>query len=261
MSSRELPRRLLVVTCLIGVGLVAVDLARAEIYRYEDEQGRIHLTDSSDKIPLRYQGRAQEISGRISRNDSLNVVPGMNQPPLVAGEEGARPVPQSAKPFTFQSIPSAMPGASKFQFQIGDPIVSGPASWLLGLLFGGLVFVLNALVLRLACRLCGEDQPSIARACAIFVLQAIANLGATVVMLLVTMLIGGMGFMQSSLASLLYLGVALLVNGRVLASMIGLELKRGVLVVVVHTVLSVLFFIVPAVVIGMATAVLSVGTG
>jgi hypothetical protein len=63
--------------CLLAVSLAAAPLAAAagEIYRWTDENGKLHFTQDPERIPPRYRYQSQSPSG------NLNVVPDSAETP------------------------------------------------------------------------------------------------------------------------------------------------------------------------------------
>lgn len=63
----------LVVVCCWGV-MVQTALVQAKIYKWKDEQGQVHFTDSLSKIPLQYrQGRGLETLKEVPANSGFGV--------------------------------------------------------------------------------------------------------------------------------------------------------------------------------------------
>ena len=82
--------------------------ARGEIYRWTDEQGRLHFTQSLDKVPPRYRAQAREGAARAPSRD-IQVVTG----------NAAAPAPR----------PAPRPRASAPTSQRRSSRVSWPLRW------------------------------------------------------------------------------------------------------------------------------------
>ena len=57
-----LSTRILGFACVIAITVTGVTLARAELYRYVDENGRAHYTNDPRSVPPRYRKRTREMS-------------------------------------------------------------------------------------------------------------------------------------------------------------------------------------------------------
>ena len=53
---------------MIAITVTGVTLARAELYRYVDENGRAHYTNDRKSVPPRYRKRTREMSENLWEN-------------------------------------------------------------------------------------------------------------------------------------------------------------------------------------------------
>src|SRR5215475_364781 len=85
---------------LIWLIWVSVSPALAEIYRWTDDAGKVHLTDNPDTIPPAYRARARSSGASPSATDatpSINVQPSPPQPlPTERTPTSQAPVPAAA---------------------------------------------------------------------------------------------------------------------------------------------------------------------
>lgn len=251
-----------VAIAIVGLACLAAVGSGAEIYRYVDEHGRTHLTGSSDAIPSRYRAQAVEISGEVSRNDSVNVIPEMHRRP--PGEEDA-PV-ASFEPTratrTLEPEPGAAPAPQSLLPEQLEKIRGlGPAIFGVFALLGVVGLALSGLILCLTCRLMGEEVPSLGRAMLVLIAQTFANLGMGLVGGFVAVLLGGVASVQTASSGLLSIAMSLAVSAKVAGSMLDLSFTRGLVVILVHGVLCVVVFVIPAIVIAVLAGALSLPTG
>lgn len=140
--------------------------AAAEMYRYVDDEGRSHFTDSFYEVPARYREQLREISGDLEADDRLNVIEGLH--PRTA-QEDEEPEPASG----FAGV-NGVQDLENLDFgQMGLAMLMGAA-----LVFAVVMVMslfLSALLLRWACRLADVEEPGLLKAMGVCLLQAIGS--------------------------------------------------------------------------------------
>jgi hypothetical protein len=220
--------------CVLLVGL-GPGVAEARIYRYVDRDGASHFTDSLQQVPLEYRSQVRDISPEMEQMDGFRVVGGANG--TAAGDKSA---------------PAASPGDAgdlAGDLAAGEEVVSGLLESfgfgviLLGLLAIPVLYVVSALVFKLACRLAGEDPPGLGRACGILLAQGLAGGAASGIVSGIAMVMGldesasiGVSLAVTASASL----VSWLVNAAILSSMMSYDFLKSMWIGVLHTLLSIL---------------------
>lgn len=152
--------------------------AADEIYRYTDELGQTHLTDSYYEVPEQYRDQIEDVSGEVEQGGSrLSVVPGFGSPPAKPGaEKGAKGKAKGGKETGF---------AAELEegFAQGFSAATGKAPSALSpglLLFLILLVFLTALAigaafLKTACNIVGERPLLLGHAMLIVLIQGIAG--------------------------------------------------------------------------------------
>jgi hypothetical protein len=185
--SRRFPA--LAVLCALALAPLA---ASAEIYRWTDEQGHERFSDRIEAVPERFR---RDVTGELgtAREPAPDPAPIATLP---AQEPPSAPAPEAPPAPTAQ-----LPDWSQQLLGLGLAVAFVAA--LLGL---GLWLVLLAFVLRVACRLVGEEVPGFGRALAVAAVQIVVGI-------VVGALLGGValaGVLDP--ASLAFQGVQILVT-------------------------------------------------
>ena len=158
----------LLLTALLLLCAVPASRGHAqEIYRYTDESGQTHFTDSYATVPERYRDQVRRADLELDLGGRVAIVPGLNgEPPAEAAGTAA---------------------ASKEAPALGVSGLwdNGLALWgglgiVLGLVFGLLVVVplmlaIGSLILKLACRLGGQPDVSFAKGMGVALLMFLLN--------------------------------------------------------------------------------------
>jgi hypothetical protein len=163
---------------LASLVLVAASAAADEIYRYTDDHGQTHFTDSYYDVPEQYRDQVQDISGDVDESGGrVSVVPGFGAPPAQPGAEKAKGKgKRGAKDAGF---------AAEFQegFAQGFAAATGKAPSALspGLLIFLILLVfltvlaIGAAFLKTACNIVGERPLLLGHAMLIVLIQGIAG--------------------------------------------------------------------------------------
>jgi Domain of unknown function (DUF4124) len=153
--------------------------AEAEIYTWVDEAGVSHFSDRLEDVPA---GRRRPLD--LARGESAERVPSAPEG-LRAADRRVEDVEPANLPVELQNlVPSAPPAgraalpAALGAFSAGVIALVALGSVLLGVALG-------AVLLKLACRLCGEESPGFGRACGIVLVQGLAGLAVGVATVLV----------------------------------------------------------------------------
>ena len=222
----------------LTIGLLAPS-AKAAIYKYTDDYGVTHYSDSYGSVPEAYRDQVRDVAPEMENMTGFNVVEGLN---------GGGAAGQSSDP--------AMPMASGF-----------PSGEMLGAILGGLgigvilillvaipiVLAVGGLILQLACRLAGADSPGLGRAVAILVVQGLAGAAVGAVSSGFVMALGVDE--DPTLGASLGIGgasfiLSWLVNAAVLTGMMDCDFPRALWVCVVHTLLIFVLVLVPVLLVG-----------
>lgn len=208
--------RLGVVAALV---LLLAAPAAAKVYRWVDDGGTPHFSDRAEDVPPRYRYQLEESfeGGPDAGASRFVVVPGLNR----ELPEDGQPVQQmDGAAFEAEAMAALAdlegggPGLPDFRevLSAGGPTVAG---FVLVLLVALAVFVAIAVfILRLACRICGEEPPAFGKGAGIVVAQSLASFA---VGLLIGIFLGGSGSLQVQSASF---GVGLLVQAGVLRGLL-----------------------------------------
>jgi hypothetical protein len=220
--------------------------AGAEVYRYVDDKGVPHYSDSVESIPDRYRDQVADISAELEARPGIHVIPGMDGPADGAAEEAG----------TGSEAGSGL--AESFSFDVGDEQGMGAAAEQLWAPFGvplilGILLLIpislliSALILMLACKLAAPDTPGLGRAVAIVFVQGLVGTAVNGAMLGVALAVGvtddgSAGSLVFDLVSGL---AALAAYAGVLSAMSELGFGRALWVVVVYLILAVVVVAVP----------------
>ena len=184
-------------------------------------------------IPDEYRNQVRDITDEMAQMDGVRVIPGV---------EGEKPRPPDESEQTDPIF-----DLSGLDFEGGD-VASGLIESLgfgivlLFLLAIPVIWVVSALIFKLACRMAGEDPPGIGRACGILLAQGLCGsaVGAAV---------GGMGAVLGVDASVSIAGsvavggastiLSWMANAGILVSMMGYGFVKCLWVGVLHTLLVV----------------------
>ena len=192
-----------------------------------------HFTDSVSSIPNEYRNQVRDITDEMAQMDGFRVIGGTEGggPNTSGASEQTEPV-FDLSGFDFEGVE----GASNLVQSLGFGIL------LLFLLAIPVLWVMSALVFKLACRMAGEDPPGIGRACGILLAQGLCGsaVGAAVGGLGALMGVDGSGSLAGSVA----VGGASMIlpwmaNAGILVSMMGYGFGKCLWVGVLHTLLVV----------------------
>ncbi len=95
---------ILMILALLGMMVCAPDAVLAKIYKYKDDQGKIHFTDDPNNIPLKYrkENSLKRFRGVVDPGSPPSVAPGTPGQAGTGGDGGAAPGSQEDQPFTKQ---------------------------------------------------------------------------------------------------------------------------------------------------------------
>jgi hypothetical protein len=208
---------------LASVVLVAASAAADEIYRYTDEDGQTHFTDSYYDVPEQYRDQVKDIGGDVEEGSGrLSVVPGFGSPPVQPGADKAAKGKgkREGKDKGF---------AAEFQegFAQGFTAATGKAPSALSpglLLFMILLVFLTALAigaafLKTACNIVGERPLLLGHAMLIVLIQGIAGALASGALNLTLSIAGQPGPTLLGISLVAGLGTSIGVNAAVLKGM------------------------------------------
>jgi hypothetical protein len=157
------------------VVLVAASALADEVYRYTDEHGRTHWTDSYYEVPERYRDQLEQV-GEAEGRGRVSVVPGFMAPPEPKGKDG------KGKPGAKKEQPGFASGfEAAFSRHFESATGRAPSSLGAGLLiFMILVAIAVALAigagfLKTACNIAGERPLALGHAMLIVLIQGIAG--------------------------------------------------------------------------------------
>jgi hypothetical protein len=215
---------------------LAASTADATVYKYVDRNGVSHYTDSISSIPAQYRDQVEDITDDLARMDGFRVVPGVagEKPPAAAAQEDEG-LGVDAPDFDLGDLPGGE-GAAGILESLGFGVI------LLVLLAIPVLWVVSALVFKLACRFAGEEPPGLGRACGILFAQGLCSsaVGAGV---------SGLG-MAMGVQESASIGAALAVSGAstllswmagaaILVSMMGYGFLKSMWIGFLHTLLVV----------------------
>jgi hypothetical protein len=224
-------------TALLVVGLaLLVPPAQAGIYKYVDRDGVSHYTDSMSQVPFEYRGQVRDISPDMEDMTNFRIVEGLND-----DSPGAKQGDEFSADFDtdFEAGDIDLGGfESDMVSSVLDTLGFGVI--LLFLLAIPVLYVVSALVFKLACRIAGEDPPGLGRACGILLAQGLAGSAAGAAVSGVGMALGvdqeasiGAAVAVTGSSSL----ISWLVNAAILQSMMSYSFVRSMWIGVLHTLL------------------------
>lgn len=203
----------LVATVLLGLCAQAVE---AKVYKYVDRTGELHYTDSIGQVPAEYRNQIEDITDDLARMDGFRVIEpagGAAPPPADDGDTGME-MPDFGFGDTSDLDTDGGEAVAGIMESLGFGVI------LLAILAIPVLWIVSGLVLKLACRISGEDPPGLGRACGILFAQGLVGSAVAAAVAGVGM---AMGIDESAgLAS------SLAVSGA--SSMLGWMANAGVLV-------------------------------
>jgi len=219
------------------VVLLSAAEAGASIYKYVDRSGVTHYTDSLSQVPGEYRNQVEDITGEVD-GMGFNVVEGIDGAAPKDGKAG------EGEGVDLELPEGSLPGgeaASQLLDNFGFGIV------LLILLAIPALYVVSALILKLACRLGGEEPPGLGRACLVLFVQGVAGTAVGAAFGGIGMLIGieEAGVAVSAGLSVVSALCSWLANAAVLSSMLSCAFVRALWIGVIHTVLVLVIVAVP----------------
>jgi hypothetical protein len=162
--------------------LSVTSTADAEIYKYVDDSGRTHYTDSFYEVPEQYRDQIRDIRTDLDSDNRLSVIEGLNASPDT--EAGAA---HSEAPEGFMAQMQQALEAAQAQAQAGNSGAPTPADlknlgggMLIAVIVGMLLMLpvmaaIAALFLKMACSLSGEEPIGFGKAMLVALMQAIAG--------------------------------------------------------------------------------------
>lgn len=220
----------------LGLGALAAALAPAAlatVYKYVDRNGVSHYSDSVSSIPAEYRHQVKDITDALARMDGFRVVQGVDgeAPPPAQDEEAGMEMPDfdlGGLDFGGENV------ATDLIESLGFGII------LLGLLALPVLWVVSGLVLKLSCRIAGEEPPGLGRACGILFAQGLCGSA-------VSAAVGGVGMVMgidetASIASSIAVSgastlLSWLANAGLLAAMMGYAFVKSMWIGFLHTLL------------------------
>jgi hypothetical protein len=168
MTILQRPRRL---AWLFGgiLALLLATAAHATVYKYVDRSGVSHYTDSVSMIPAEYRNQVKDITEDLRNADGFRVIPGPEAGS--AGDAGAEEEEfGDSADFDLSAFDlGGEDAAADILETLGFGVI------LLGLLAIPVLWVISGLILKLSCRLAGEDPPGLGRACGILFAQGLCG--------------------------------------------------------------------------------------
>jgi hypothetical protein len=235
-TARRTLRGKLLGLCVAGLLGIVAGVAEATIYKYVDRNGVGHYTDSISSIPAEYRDQVEDITDDLARMDGFRVVPGVGGETPPGAQQGDEGLDAEAPDFDLGGFDLA--GGEGAAAGILESLGFGVI--LLALLAVPLLWVLSALVFKLACRIAGEEPPGLGRACGILLAQGLCSsaVGAAV---------GGLGMVMGIEESASIVG-GLAVSGAstvlswmagagILVSMMGYAFLKSMWIGFLHTTL------------------------
>lgn len=230
-SRNACSRRVLVALVALAAGFAA-STADAAIYKYVDRSGVSHYSDSLSSVPEEYRDRVRDITAEMGDKPNVQIVPGQ-------GAEAPAADPDEGSPLEAVDLGAANLGESGGM--IRNLLESaGFGVLLLVLLAIPVLFVVSALIFKLACRLAGEDPPGLGRACVVLFVQSLAGSAVGAAVSGVSMVLGleqsaglGLSLAMGGLSSLL----SWLASAGVLTAMLGYAFLRSMWICVLNTLL------------------------
>jgi hypothetical protein len=237
---------------LVAVLGLTASPAVGEVYRYVDDNGVPHFSDSVGSIPSRYRSQVVDISEELEVKPGINVIPGLDQ--SATGSEGGTDAGLE---------PDGGGGLAKsFDFGVGDEKAMAAVAeqmWsrfgallLLGLLlFIPIALLIGAFILTLACKLAASETLGLGRACAVVFVQGLVGTAVNAVVAGAAL---GLGLFASGEGAAVGLNVVSLLAllaayAGVLSSMTGLAFARALWVTIVCWILSLVMVGIPVVIV------------
>jgi hypothetical protein len=224
--------------------------AVGEVYRYVDDNGVPHFSDSVGSIPSRYRSQVVDISEELKAEPGINVIPGLDQ--SVTGGKDGTGSNAGLQPDATAEL------AKSFDFGAGDQQAMAAVAEQMWSRFGLLLLVgllliipigllIGAFILTLACKLASSETLGLGRACAIVFVQGLVGTAVNALMAGVAL---GFGLAAGGVGAAVGLNVvsllaSLAAYAGVLASMSELAFVRAVWVTIVCWLLSLLMIVIP----------------
>jgi hypothetical protein len=153
--------------------------ASANVFRWVDASGTPHFSDRPEDVPPEYRDQLEDGGAAASPQATSRfvVVPGLNNVP----EDGAPVQPIDEAAFEAEALAALSDfeqGGGRLTPDIGSllkqgaPFVAGAIG--VALVALGIVLAIAALILKLACRICGEEPPGLGKGMGIVLLQSLA---------------------------------------------------------------------------------------
>jgi hypothetical protein len=237
------PARWLPGICLLALMLLA-PTADARVYKYVDRDGDAHYTDSLQQVPLEFRSQVRDISPELEDATGFHVVEGLNGDGASPGQDAAG-MPADLDDLDVGDLGDLGDGGEMLSGMLES---FGFGIILLLLLAIPVLYVISALIFRLACSLAGEDPPGLGRACVILLAQGFAGGAAGG---LVGGIAGVMGVDETASigASIAVAGastmISWMVNAAILASMQSYDFLKSMWIGFLHTLLSLVIVGVP----------------
>ncbi len=229
-AAGRLARGLPVLVALLWLGWSGS--AEARIYKYVDRDGDAHYTDSLQQVPMQYRYQVRDISPEMEENANFRIVEGLNGD---AAADGGGFEPELDADFgDLEGLDADAGMVAGVLENFGFGIV------LLFLLAIPVLYVVSALIFKLACRIGGEDPPGLGRACGILLAQGFAGSAVGGV---VGGIAGVMGIDEAaSIGASIAVGgastlLSWMVNAAILASMMSYGFVKSMWIGFLHTLL------------------------
>jgi len=153
--------------------------ASADVFRWVDASGTPHFSDRPEDVPPEYRDQLEDggAAAAPKATSRFVVVPGLNNEP----EDGVavQPIDEAtfeAEAWAALNDPDQGGGGLTPDFgqllKKGAPFVAGAI--VVALIAIAIAFAIAALILKLACRICGEDPPGLGKGMGIVMLQSLA---------------------------------------------------------------------------------------
>lgn len=230
-ESRAL-RRILLILALAGIALACFcTAAQAEIYKYVDRNGVSHYSDSVSSIPDEYRSQVRDITDEMDRMDGFRVIEGVDGEQPATSDDAHEPdTDLDLSGIDFEGADMAKGLLESFGFGIV----------VLVLLAIPILWVVSALIFKLACRMAGEEPPGLGRACGILLAQSLCGsaVGAAV---------GGVGALlgvdDASISGAISVGgassiLSWMANAGILVSMMSYGFVKSLGIGLLHTLLT-----------------------
>lgn len=229
------------------LGMLLCSPASAEMWKYVDENGVPHFTDSLERVPHRLRDNATEITGKIEERGSV-IVPGLNGPSAEAFPTNEWDGETEPDPDVLSAQLEEMMGDNALGL-LGAGIAGFVGIMLLMLPIG---LAINALYLMLACKIAAPETPNFSRAFIISGVQFLASLVAGIASGIGQCALGAVSPETADSGLLNAVGglASLAINASLLGSMLAIGFWRGVGVMVVQWLLVFATVVIPVVLLG-----------